>query len=457
MSLLLLIILLGIALAGTIWGVGRKDRYYQFPTLFCATWLLYFGPQAIGAVANKDKYPASLHADHGLELALFLCILCSLAGLAGYAYAERTKRELFHFRSYSHDGLFIGGIVLCFIGLWGAYELAQLSGGLIAQFTGGGHYALEWRGAPVMYTFFVRLLGPGLLLVFLATLRRPSILRWSMFCLCLMYPLAVVVFLGRRSMAALLAITILLSVFFAKRWAPPRGLFAAFLVLAGIGTILAPAYRTRAQYGLDTQELREIDAPGIVSDVFSGEHYGEFDMIVYGCAAVNRGLAFDYGLNIYNASVVVLVPRQLVGEKFKNSLLIRSKNDPGALMERYYNWSIPYGTNPTGPFDAFARFWFFGCLLYFGIGYIYRCLWTAAYFRNNIGAQLWYTQTAIIVPGIVFGGISLIVPTLLQVLMSFGLVLYLARRGGNPLQIPHSDAASVPYDPCSCGGPGSGI
>ena len=427
MTVLLLVIFLIISLTGIVWGLASKDRYYQFPTLFCATWFLFFGPQAIGAVVNRNKYPESLHADYGLELALFFCILCTVMGLSGYAHGGRTERKLFQYRSYSCDRLFLGGIVLCAIGLWGAYKLAQLSGGLTAQFTQGGHYGLEWRGAPVKYSFFSQLVYPGFLLVFLTTLHRSSILRWTMTGLCLLYPLAVVVFLGRRSMAAILAISILLSVFFVKRWVPPRLVRVLLLALAFVGTILAPAYRSKSQYGLNIEELKQIDARGIISDAFSGKSYGEFDMIVYGCAAVNRGLAFSYGLDFYNANITVLVPRQLVGEEFKRSLFILPREDVGTLVERYYNWSIPYGTNPTGPFGAFASFWFFGCLLYFLLGYIYRNLWKSAYSEANIGAQLWYVMTAIFVPMSVFGSISLIVPTLFQILMSFGLVLYLAR------------------------------
>ena len=125
--------------------------------------------------------------------------------------------------------------------------------------------------------------------------------------------LSVILFLGRRSKAAELAIAILFSVFFAKRWVPPRVVFVALLVAATIGTILAPAYRTISQYGLDIQQLQEIDAPGIISDVFSGDQYCEFDMIVYGCAAVNRSLRLNYGMGFYNSTIGALVPRQLVG------------------------------------------------------------------------------------------------------------------------------------------------
>lgn len=426
MAPLLLIILLCIALAGTVRGMMYRDRYYQFPTLFCATWLLYLGPQAIGAVLNKHKYPESLRADYGLELALFFCILCTIAGLAGYACGGRTKRKLFQYRNYSYDRLFLGGIVLYAVGLWGAYELAQLSGGFIAQFTGGGFYSMEWRGAAVKYSFFSRLVYPGFLLIFLSTLYRPSRYRWIIVCLCVVYPLALTVFAGRRSMTATLAVTILLSLFFAKHWAPSRLIFTTLLVLATAGVILGPAYRSRSQYGLNMQELSQIDARGIISDTFSGERYAEFDMIVYGCAAANRSLAFECGLGFYNATIGALVPRQLVGEEFKSSLFLISKEDVGQLMVRYYNWPIPYGTNPTGPFDAFKQFWFFGCLLYFVLGYVYRHLWAAAYQKANLGAQLWYVYTVLYIPSSIVGSWCGFAPTLLVALVFFGTILYLA-------------------------------
>ncbi len=125
MALSLLIILLCIALGGSIWGVMQKDRYYQFSTIFCATFLLFLGPQAIGAVVNTNKYPDTLHADYGLQIALSHCVLCLLMGLAGYRYGGMIKRKLFHFGNYSHDRLFLAGGILCAIGLCGAYKLAQ--------------------------------------------------------------------------------------------------------------------------------------------------------------------------------------------------------------------------------------------------------------------------------------------------------------------------------------------
>ncbi len=430
MSLLLLIILLGIALGGTIWGVMWKDRYYQFPTLFCTTWLLYFGPQMIGAVINKTRYPENLHKDCGLEMALFFCILCTLMGLAGYAYGRTARKRLFRFKICSCDRLFLGGIVVYAVGLWGAYKLAQLSGGFIAEFTQGAHYALEWRGAPVRYSFFAQLVYPSFLLILLPTLRHPTVRRWIIVGLCLIYPLAVTLFLGRRSMTAVLVVTALVSAFFARRWAPPRAVFATLLVLAGIGVILGPAYRTKSQYGLSAQELRTIDARGILADTLGGESIGEFDVIIYGCAAANRGLAFDYGVNIYNGVIGALLPRQLVGEQLKNGLFVLPTKNVWALTQHYYGWSLPYGSNPTGPFSAFSAFWFFGCLFYFFLGVVYRCLWTAASSEGNVGAQVWYTATAIVIPTSVFGTVSGLLALFLPTLILFGVVLYFARLPG---------------------------
>jgi len=427
MTLLLLVIFLIISFTGIVWGLARKDRYYQFPTIFCATWFLFFGPQAIGAVINRDKYPDTLHADYGLQIALSYCVLCVLMGLAGYRYGGMSKKKLFRFRNYSYDRLFLGGIILCAVGLWGAYQLAQLSGGFVAQFTGGGHYGLEWRGAPVRYVFFSQLIYPGFLLVFLTTLYQPKILKWTIVIFCLMYPLAVIIFLGRRSYAGITGIIILLGVFFVKRWAPPRLVHVILLALAFVGITLAPAYRAKSQYGLHIEELKQIDARGIISDKFSGEHYGEFDVIVYGCAGVNRGFALNYGIDFYNSTVSSLVPRQLVGERLKNSLFIPAGTDLETLLKRYYDWSIPYGSNPTGPFDTFRQFWFLGCLLYFILGFIYRSLWTAAYEEQNVGAQLWYVVTAIIITQSVFGTFTGLAPYFLVILFFFGPILYFAR------------------------------
>jgi hypothetical protein len=99
--------------------------------------------------------------------------------------------------------------------------------------------------------------------------------------------------------------------------------------------------------------------------------YAEFDALVVTAAAVNRTGILDLGKGFYNSTIAQLIPRQFLGEEFKESLFLKSSHEDIAYNS--YRWSIPYGSTPTGPSNAFSEFWFFGALLYYGIGLFLGC------------------------------------------------------------------------------------
>lgn len=396
--ILLYVGFIAIASGMIIWALLEKDRAFQYPAIAGTSWLVYFGVQAFGAIRSPDKYPQAALEDGGLIIALVMLCLCSGAGWLGYYHAGRSRRTL-RFGELSDQRLFWGGVVLYGIGFLGAYKLAQLTGGFAQQFSGGGHYGLEWSGAPVRYVFFSQLTYPGLLLVLVSTLRRFS---WGKLLVCglfVLYPLAIALFLGRRSGAGMLASIILLSLYFTKRIRIPRILCAVVPVAAFVVIYYGPAYRSTSQYGLNYDEIAGSVSEVDLDAVLKGQKYAEFDVMVVWGAAANRSMAFGYGAEFYNNLVSFYVPRQLVGERMKQSLMIRGSGDGvNAVAARVYDWGPHYGSFLTGPYTAFSQFWFFGCLLYYVFGYVFRLLWQAAYERGSLAAQIWYISCIVLIP-----------------------------------------------------------
>jgi hypothetical protein len=408
------------------WGVSRPDRLYQFPTLFGAAWVFYVVPQAFGAVNFPEKYPDWLRADGALELALLMCIFCVQAGWSGYHWGGNRRRSAAMSTAlYSDVRLFATACVLYAIGFYGAYLLASLMGGFVEQFTGGGHYDLEWAGLPVRYVFFAQLIYPALAIAWIAYLARPSWPRACFIILFSLYPLATTIFLGRRAATAFLLGIIFVGLYLVRRWTPPRPVVLAGFLAMAVFVVVAPQYRTITQFGFEADEIRRIDVKTSLEDVISGRDYSEFDALVGIVGVLSQERSFGFGSGFYTATIAQIVPRQLVGENFKNTLFIDVWGDLQATAVRL---DLPYGSNPTGVGNAFADFWFVGALLYFFAAAAVRRVWDAAVESGSMGARMWYLVLVPMIPSSVVGSIFVIPGQIIACLIFLFPILWFARN-----------------------------
>lgn len=433
----LFFVLLALSFRCFAWGLLRPDRLYQFPTLFGAAWLFYIIPQASGAVNNPDKYPEWVLGDGGLQLALLMCILCVQAGWSGYhnrRSANPSSPPLAEAPRYSDSRLFTSAAALYAVGLYAAYLLASLAGGFVDQFTGGGHYELEWSGLPVRYVFFAQFIYPALAIAWLAYLRRPTSVRAAFLALFSIYPIATTIFLGRRASTVFLLLIVFLGLFFVRRWAPPRPVMLAGVVLMALFVALAPQYRTVTQYGFDMEQLREVQVKSSLADILSGKAYAEFDALVVTIASYDRDKEFGFGSGFYNATIGQLVPRQLVGEEIKSGLMLDLWGDTwraGLLSSE-----IPYGSNPTGVANAFVEFWFFGAAIYYLFAAGVRRLWERAAGNHSLGAQVWYVLIASFIPISVLGSLTVLPGELIAMYVFIAPILWYSRfRGTNRVPV----------------------
>lgn len=379
------------------WGLRKRERHWQFPTVAAACWIFYMLPMAFGALRNPSKFPLGVLEDRGLALSLAMCLLCVLATWFGWRQglrippAPRLTAESSSGRSSSHTAkLFYYGLFVFLVGFWGAWKISVIMGGFRAQFTEGANYETEWAGAPVKYFFFALLIYPGFLFSFRAWLERSDHFRAVILALMALYPLAVAAFLGRRGASAVFLIVVAVCIFFRYRWSLHPLAMASVCALAGLIVLLAPAYRAVASStGNVRRGVEGLNVKDAMSETLSGYSYAEYDALVVGCAFYNRELRFDFGTSLYNGLIGCLVPRQIVGEAMKAKLLLELHPEGTTSPDRVYGWALPYGCNPTGPLDAFKSFWFFGCLMYFVLAWWLARLWREA-LAGSIFHQLAY-------------------------------------------------------------------
>ncbi|HNS21383.1 MAG TPA: hypothetical protein PKH24_12850 [Sedimentisphaerales bacterium] len=440
----LFFLLVVLSVAFLLSSLRRREGVFEFPTLFAGAFLFSIVPQLINHVFYPGRLPAKVYEDHGVEYGLIMCILCLVAGIASYRGTPRVRRETTLWR-IDVDRLFRAGVALYLVGTFGALKLAALSGGLREQFTEGGHYALEWSGAPVIWSYVSKLLPFGLLLCLNSVLIRGSLWKWTVVVLMTLYPLAVIVFLGRRAMVFRLALIVFISVWFQRRWTPPRWLCLTGMALGGMCIILAPSYRTYANQTGDIRgALRQADMQSAVEKYAMGERGEGIENLIIGIPARLSYLSFSWGSGFWNGMIAYWVPGQIVGYRLKQGLMLRIGAGDDEVFWKYCGLGFaPGGAFSTGPYSAFREFGFFGCLLFFMMGRFYRWLWHLAAKRRSLGAQVFYVSFALAVPMAVVTSVLLAFDLLLLSVVAVVPALWLIRER-QPTLVP-CPPVSDPY------------
>jgi len=429
MAKFLFCLLLGLSVMFMLNSLRRREGVLQFPALFAGAFVFSIVPQLVNHVFYPGHLPLRVYQDLGVESGLLMCILCLVAGIAGYrgepmaaGRLERTVPEI------DVERLFWAGVVLCLVGIWGAAKLAALAGGWKEQFLEGGHYALEWSGAPVIWVYVAKLLPLGLILCLNSTLVRGCSWKWALTLLMMLYPLAVIVFLGRREMTFDLTLILLTSLWFHRRWAPPQWLSLSVMALGGMFIVLVPYYRSYVnETGNIKGAIAQVDVRAAIEAYATGERAEGMDNLIIGIPARQAYPSFFWGTGFWNKIVAYWVPGQIVGYGLKQRLMVEVGNEDDDVFSRYCGLTCQYGSYPTGPYSAFCEFWFPGCLLYFVMGRFYRGLWHLAENRQHLGAQLICVSCALLIPMAVVRSIQAAFATCLLPVGVLVSVLWLTR------------------------------
>ena len=160
-------------------------------------------------------------------------------------------------------------------------------------------------------------------------------------------------------------LVIALAAWFRRGVAAPRVLALAAIFAGALALVSTGAYREIAgeETGPSWSKVSTIDVLGNFQEML--ELGGpEMRNAVLRIHAVDRSMAFDYGLFHWNTLVFNYVPAQLLGREFKESLIIPFEEQVDS------EYDPPTGSTETGMADAFASFWYFGALKFFLISYL---------------------------------------------------------------------------------------
>jgi hypothetical protein len=197
---------------------------------------------------------------------------------------------------------------------------------------------------------------------------------------------------GRREPALLFALTIGLTLYFQRGLRPSRWI-VALLFIAGMLLIPATGTYRRLQLQGDWEGVRQLDVAGNFREFLNKESILELRNAAMLIEATRRSEAYEYGAGYWNHLVFRFVPAQILGNAFKESLMVSGATDRVAQALAGMDYSNPPGSTVTGMGDAFQQFGFAGCLVFAGMGLYFQYLWEAASHRGAVFAQLLYIQS----------------------------------------------------------------
>lgn len=368
MTTVLLMILAAACFALLLFGLRRRDGIYRYPFLAAAVFTGFVLPQLVG-LSNDLGLPYL-----ALDKTIVMTLLCVVMVYAGDRLGKNPYRALDW--NYGKNRLLIASAVLSAIGAFFFFEISRLDSELTS--------ATQWTGLPVAYLFFAQLMTYGLAIAALHFASTSSGIALAIILFDLVFYFDRIFIGARRGDAAELIAIFALAFWFGRGRSVPRLAAVAAFVLGTLFLYSTGDYRAQAKEQSPLQAVASIPFRGNLAKMFDqgGE---ELRNAVYQVEASDKRLDFDYGAFQWNTLVFNYVPAQLVGQEFKNALLIQG--DDVAYQEfGHEGWT---GATNTGMADAFHSFWYFGSLLFLLFGYVLARIYQSAV-RGNVGMQLIY-------------------------------------------------------------------
>jgi hypothetical protein len=369
MAFFLLVVLSVMLLYMILWGFREPGRIYEFPFLAGAVFIGFILVQLIGLIGNE-------HLPSGaLEKTIAMSILCAAMCYTGYVVNKKPLKSFLWV--YDEKLLLIASGALTIIGAYFFWGISRLS----VEFSVG-----LWSGLPVAYLFFAKVLTYGFAMACILYFRSGSIASLIIMLTGILFYFDRIVIAGRRGTLVEFVFIILLALWFQRKKPIPRPAMAVILVVGILFLHSAGQYRSImvTSGGAEWREIVNINFTDNIKKIVTRGGV-EVTNTAFNIEAYDRMRNFDFGLFHWNGFVHNYVPGQLVGNEFKESLMLDLDHD---LYETFM-YEPTTGSTHTGMSDAFGSFWYFGALKFFIIGYIMSKLYKSAMMGNET-TQLFY-------------------------------------------------------------------
>jgi hypothetical protein len=250
-----------------------------------------------------------------------------------------------------------------------------------------------WTGKVTIYAFFANLAFPGLSICLTTAMTRGGAVPWGATIVGVWPTIAGVIFAGRREQAMLFALAIALTLFYQRRWVPPRAAVAGALAFALLAIPATGSYRS-AMAEQNLEAVKSIDLVGNFQKFLNEESILELRNAAMIIDAVGYMGDYEYGGGYWDQLVFRFVPAQLLGKDFKEGLMFRPSEDRMREQFEQKGFEISVGSTVTGMGDSFQQFGYFGCVFFLVLAVVFRTLWLTSLQPAAFFAQLLYIQTS---------------------------------------------------------------
>ncbi len=367
-----LLVSVGIVIATLRYQAGYLHYPFWAALIFCG----FAMPQFISLV-NNQLYPG-----HSLEKYIIMSTLCLAATYFGFNKGLRAITGLRLKSFFSHNMNFnrLRWLSLLYI-LIGGFFLVRL-------YLSGAQFASQaWAGPWVIYLFFSGFMVYGFVIAADMYLQTGCKIDIALMLLGGMYLLLRIIIHGRRSSAFILFVIILGLLWFRKRKKIPVLLIFITVVVSFVISVNTHAYREAIADKQEFSKLLDIDLIGTFIESYGESNSSEVLNGCYIIETVDRTLTFDFGAYNWNAVIWTFVPRQVVGEEFKQSLEI-----PFDIEKNIYSvfGHVKHtGSTLTGIADCFLAFYYAGFIKFFVIAFILGVLYANAERGSTIAIILY--------------------------------------------------------------------
>ena len=382
-------------------AIIRPVLIYQYPYFMAATFVAFIAPQLFGLykVGWADSFVTAT------ALMSLLCVACCWLGYLPKAHPAIIERLNV---SLNPNRLLHGGIALIVVGF---FFTSKMTGVTIDEEVG------LMSGIGTIYLFFGGLVYPGFAICFYCALQHRNPIAWVAAAVAATVPLQAAIFYGRREPTVLFILSFAMSFYFLKGKTPHRWAIVAAIIG---GMFIIPAIGQYRQLAKDDPlaAFKSIDFKEEFGEYFDEDAISEVKNATVLIAVSQQTGDYEWGAGYWNRIVFRFVPAQILGRDFKDSLMIGGvQRDPGEFVEANMGAALPTGSTVTGLGDAFMQFGYFGCLVFAGMAYMFKNLWTAANHADGTGAQILYIQvmttamrslthqTLDFLPGLIYSGI----------------------------------------------------
>lgn len=367
-----ILVSVGIVIAALRYQAGFLHYPFWVALIFCG----FAMPQFI-SLANNQIYPGQ-----SLEKYIIMSTLCLAATYFGFKKGLKanlgSRLEMLFSRNMDFNRL--RWLSLSYIVIGGFF--------LIRLYLSGAKFASQaWEGPWVIYLFFSGFMVFGFIVAADLYLQTGYKIDMVMMLLGGIYLLIRIIIHGRRSSAFILFVIIFGLVWFRKRIKIPVLLVFAITIIGLVISVNIHSYRKAIADKQEFSKLLDIDFIGKFVDSY---REGQSSEVLNGCyiiETVDRTLSFDFGAYNWNAAVWTFVPRQIVGENFKQSLVI-----PFDIEENIYNvfgHIKRTGSTLTGVADCYLALYYVGSIKFFVIAFILGILYANAARGSTIAILLY--------------------------------------------------------------------